>query len=86
MLNPTAQLFVHFAPNIQIPKGLQAGFPYPVFAIDINEEEDTRFLLSNRAGEFIWVSSKLVRRSTKKDAVDFKSRHAQPSRQELVLA
>jgi hypothetical protein len=55
-------LFVRFesAP----PEGFQADFDYPVFCVDVISDEETRFLIANRAGQFRWVDMNEVRRAS----------------------
>jgi hypothetical protein len=55
-------LFVRFesAP----PEGFQADFDYPVFCVDVVADDETRFLIANRTGQFRWVDMNEVRRAS----------------------
>ena len=62
-MQQTTNFFVKF--GAQVPKDFVGNQSYPVFGIDVvdlDDGEDTRFLLANRLGEFKWVSTKLLRR------------------------
>jgi len=62
----TLTLFVRFKNNIQIPPGFKISLDYPVFAIDITDNEEgetiTSFLLANSTNEFHWINMNMLTR------------------------
>lgn len=67
MPNLTAQFFVKFKPTAKPPVGFRPDsaqtFAFPVYAIDIDEDNTTRFLLANHQDDFVWVPMTEVCRS-----------------------
>jgi glucose-6-phosphate 1-dehydrogenase len=63
---PMASFFVRF--QNELPSGFDKERVYPVLAIDVVDDQETRFLLSNTAGEFAWVGMSDVRRASKADS------------------
>lgn len=61
MASLTTSIFVRFSTS-SVPDGFDSTRYYQVYAIDVVDDEQTRFLLSDKHGRYQWVSSENVRR------------------------